>query len=165
MSEIEVTDFDGVISNYDRHASEIRFNPAFTSLIKGDRVAIATNQGGCALHSSVSHAYPSPAFVAQRLIAGVAMLQRHGVNVSHIYACVYHSKASRELIVAAARDLRQWLSEAKIPHTIYTTERARKPNPFMLRAARATVYYGDSPEDKLAADAAGVRFVLVKRFL
>jgi phosphoglycolate phosphatase-like HAD superfamily hydrolase len=47
---------------------------------------------------------------------------------------------------------------------VYTAEAARKPNPLMLRTAGATIYYGDSLEDSVAAVNAGIPFVAVPRF-
>ena len=48
--------------------------------------------------------------------------------------------------------------------SIFTTARSRKPEPYMLGLTKIEAYYGDSPEDRQAAEAAGIPFVSVPRF-
>ena len=110
--------------------------------------------------------YPTPHQVARRLAFGCAFLAQSGYPVAAIYISAYHPRAADSDIKLVAQRLRNELSvNAAPPATVYTTERARKPNSFMLRVAGATVYYGDSPEDAQAAEAAGIPFVAVPRFM
>ena len=108
--------------------------------------------------------YPTPQQVAQRLNAGRNFLTRNGYPVAAVLVSAYHPKAAAD-IQRAAQDLRELLALFAPAWRVYTTERSRKPHPLMLRAAHATAYYGDSPEDAQAALAAGVPFVAVPRFL
>ena len=157
-------DFDGVVANYGNHTTETRFNDALLALLPPERqpVAIITNQGGMALHASAPERYPAPERVAMRLLAGIGWLEARGYRVQMVLISAYHPRADRQMIERAAAQLRREL--VLVPRTVYTTERARKPHPLMLRAAGATCYYGDSPEDEQAARAAGVPFVRVPRF-
>ena len=109
--------------------------------------------------------YPTPLQVAQRLNAGRNFLARNGYPVAAILISAYHPKADAADIQRAAQDLRELLALFAPAWRVYTTERSRKPHALMLKAAGATCYYGDSPEDAQAALAAGVPFVAVPRFL
>lgn len=157
-------DFDGVVANYGNHTTETRFNDGLLALLPPARqpVAIVTNQGGMALHAGAPERYPAPERVAMRLLAGIGWLEARGYRVQMVLISAYHPRAARPEIERAAAKLRRELVLA--PRTVYTTARSRKPSPLMLRVARASVYYGDSPEDEDAALAAGIQFVRVPRF-
>lgn len=161
-------DVDGTILNYDGHASgDTRYNLGLLPLVQsvGTRmVAIVTNQGGMAF-SRTNHKYPTPLRVGQRINEACTFMRRNGFSVMAVHVSCYHPKAETADIEWAARKLRGFLALLPCDYTVYTTERARKPHPLMLRAAGATIYYGDSPEDGQAANAAGVPFVEVPRFL
>ena len=158
-------DFDGVIANYGDHVSQTRYNVDLLSLLPGQQpVAICSNQGGMVFSRHNPERYPSPLRVAQRLLGGCNFLRRNGYPVQAIYISAFHPKAAADEIQYAARSLRDLVSVIAPVWRVYTTERARKPHPLMLRAAGATVYYGDSPEDAQAAQAAGIPFVAVPRF-
>lgn len=166
-------DFDGVVANYANHTTETRFNNALLDILPPppQRVAIVTNQGGMALHASEPDKYPSPERVALRLTEGVRWLKINGYTVDLILVSAYHPDAARTAIARAAEKLRTQMQMLPMtlrqvaPRTIvYTTKPSRKPSPFMLRVAPADVYYGDSPEDEQAAQAAGALFVRVPRF-
>lgn len=170
MTIFPAFDMDGTILNYSAHNTETRFNTALPALLNGWRgpCAILTNQGGIAFHTANPGRYPSPLFVAQRISAAGRYLNSLGCHTRIILASCWHPKASETMIQSAAQHLRDALTDTipqNVAHTVYTTERARKPNPFMLRVARSTVYFGDSPEDEAAAQAAGIQFVHVERFL
>lgn len=157
-------DFDGVIANYGNHATETRFNTDLLRLLppRPRRVVIVSNQGGMAFHAVSPERYPSPERVAMRLLAGIGWLEARGYKVARVLVSAYHPRAERRTIERAAALLRREL--ALVPRTVYTTAKSRKPSPFMLKAARASIYYGDSPEDEQAARAAGIKFVHVSRF-
>ena len=160
-------DFDGVIANYGDHTTTTRINTGLLALLPRERqpVAICTNQGGMAFSRHNPAKYPTPQRVALRLNAGCNFLARNGYPVAAVLVSAYHPKADAADIQRAAQDLRELLALFAPAWRVYTTERARKPHPLMLRAAGATCYYGDSPEDQQAAQAAGVPFVAVPRFV
>jgi phosphoglycolate phosphatase-like HAD superfamily hydrolase len=160
-------DLDGTILNYGSHTTEIRINHALLSLLprQRQRVAILTNQGGVAFSRINPAKYPSPEQVGRRLDVACTFLDEHGYQTVAIYASCYHPRAQAVDVQWAAASLRGEIASLVPSWRVYTTERARKPHPLMLRAAGATVYYGDSPEDGQAANAAGVPFVEVPRFL
>ncbi len=160
-------DFDGVVANYNDHTTTIRINTGLLALLPRQRqpIAICTNQGGMAFSRLNPAKYPTPLQVAQRLNAGCNFLARNGYPVAAILISAHHPKADAAAIQSVAQELRELLDVFAPAWRVYTTERARKPHPLMLRAAHATAYYGDSPEDAQAAEAAGVPFVEVPRFL
>lgn len=160
-------DFDGVVANYGDHTTQLRLNDGLFALLprRNQPVAIVSNQGGMALHPTNSAKYPSPQRVAHRLQLGCHFLLKNGYPVAQILVAAYHPKATDEQVQRAARELRAALRTFRWDWSVYTTERARKPHPLMLRACGATVFYGDSPEDGEAAVAAGIPFVSVPRFL
>lgn len=160
-------DFDGVVANYGDHINETRFNPALPGILPpGAPVVIVTNQGGMALSRRRPEKYPVPAQVGHRLLAGCEFLAQHGHRVEGVYVSAYHPEAFAAAIQAAAKKLRNSLRRLDgVAWRVYTTPESRKPSPFMLRRAGATCYYGDSPEDAQAAEAAGITFVFVQRFL
>jgi hypothetical protein len=90
-----------------------------------------------------------------------------GIVIGAIRVCVYHPAAPRCAIESAAQQVRNWLAECGLLDisVVYTTARARKPAPLMLRSVGATSYYGDDDCDEQAALAAGIEFHRVERFL
>lgn len=162
-------DLDGTILNYNGHTIAIRYNYALINLLRQttviNTVAILTNQGGMAFSRQNPARYPTPERVAMRIYSASQFLQNNGWSVAVVMASCYHPRAQAVDVQWAAATLRTYLAAFGVPRwRVYTTERARKPNPLMLRAAGATMYFGDSDEDEAAAKAAGVRFVRVKRF-
>lgn len=158
-------DLDGTILNYHNHAAETRINLGLLALLPAGApgtVVIVTNQGGMAFHRVNPAKYPSPAQVADRLWTAAVYLGGRGYPVQSILVSCYHPRAERADVQRAARQLRREYAQPGI--RIFTTARARKPRPYLLRLAGATCYYGDSPEDAVAAQAAGVPFVRVERF-
>lgn len=139
-------DLDGTILNYGGHASETRINPALLALLPAPGpVVIVTNQGGMAFHRVNPARYPAPAQVADRLWTAAVYLGSRGYPVQAILVSCYHPRAERADVQRAARRLRREYAQDGI--RIFTTARARKPRPYLLRLAGASVYYGDSPED------------------
>lgn len=159
-------DFDGVVANYGGHATETRYNPALADILPHQRqpVAIVTNQGGLAFHRLNPARYPSPEHVARRLAGGIRYLAALGYPVAVLLISAYHPKAAPQAIQYAAHRLRLAMPGVRTWH-VYSTPESRKPSPFMLLRARASIYYGDSPEDAQAAAAAGIPFVAVTRFM
>jgi len=164
-------DLDGTVLNYNHHAQETRVNPRIMDLLpkgcaprfaEGRPVVIVTNQGGMAFHRANPAKYPSPAQVADRLWTAAVYLSSRGYPVQAILVSCYHPRAERAEVLRAARQLRREYAQDGI--RIFTTARARKPRPYLLRLAGATCYYGDSPEDAVAAEAAKIPFVQVARF-
>ena len=159
-------DFDGVVANYGDHITRTEFNAALPALLPRPprRVVIVTNQGGMALHAHAPEKYPSPERVADRLRAGVTWLKARGYEVDSVFVSAYHPRADPKDVLSAAQRLRARFEPAQPKLIVYTDAHSRKPSPFMLQVAGATVYYGDSPEDEQAARAAGIEFVSVPRF-
>lgn len=162
-------DFDGVVGNYANHTTEMRFNPHLPAMLPSVvLVAIISNQGGVNFSQQDPTKYPTAETVARRFAAGVEFLGEHRLYVAEIHVSVFHPRASLARIAATARRLRRALEQqpalSDVALHIYCSERARKPQPWMLRRAGVSVYYGDSPEDEDAAEAAGVPFVHVPRF-
>lgn len=161
-------DLDGTVLNYSNHVSDLRINPALVALLPANSqpVAIISNQGGAVFSRSDPAKYPSPARITERLGHAVEFLAAAGYPVAAIHISVYHPKAQHSDIINTAIMLRKILS-SRLPRMqahVYIGTSSRKPGTFMLRAAGATAYYGDSPEDRQAADAAGIPFVYVERF-
>ncbi len=161
-------DMDGTILNYGSHTTETRSNYSLLPMLPlrgAARVAILTNQGGMAFSRYNPAKYPTPERVAERIYAAVRFLREAGYPVEIIMASCYHPRAEHVAIQSAAAKLRSYMPQfgAEL-WRVYTAERARKPHPLMLKAAGATIYYGDSPEDAAAAANAGIPFVAVPRF-
>ena len=134
-------------------------------------VAIVTNQGGLpwfvmGVTRQDGRPYPAPAQFLNRLSVAVNALSDSGIRVAAVRVCVYHPRADATAIQRAALEVRAGTQRAARTGDwhVYTTARARKPEPLMLRSVGATEYWGDSPEDEGAARAAGVPFMPVERF-
>lgn len=158
-------DLDGTLLNFGNHLSECRVNvDLIRSLPPYERVIIITNQGGMAFSETNPDKYPMPWIVRERLFqARWQLLTRGLIRVPWILVSAYHPRADERVIQRVARELRN-LAEP-MPVTVFTTARSRKPEPYMLKRAGISVYYGDSPEDAEAAKNAGIKFVAVDRFL
>ena len=136
------------------------------------QVAIATNQGGLpwfvlGATRQDGRPYPSPAQFLNRLAVVNGVLRGYGITVAAVRVCVYHPRAEAAAIQRAAAEVREGMARSILVDDwrVYTTARARKPQPLMLRSVGASEYWGDSDEDEGAARAAGVPFVRVERFL
>lgn len=152
---LSAADLDGTIVSYGDGSP--RFNEAFALLLAnaGDKVInIITNQGGLVFNLRTA------AQVAKRLRLATEGLEMHGINVSGVYICTAHPKASAEKCEAAAAQLRKLMPTAHV----YGDNRYRKPSALMLIEANALKYYGDSQEDEQAAMGAGIPFALIERF-
>lgn len=152
---LSAADLDGTIISYGD--GSLRFNDSFTrSLIAaGDKaINIVTNQGGLVFNLRTA------AQVDERLRVATEGLAMHGINVSGVYICTAHPKASAEKCETAAAQLRELMPTAHV----YSDSRYRKPSALMLIKANASKYYGDSQEDEQAAMGAGIPFALIERF-
>jgi hypothetical protein len=159
-------DLDGTILNYGDHTTQLRVNLALLDRLPGPQpVSILTNQGGMCFSKASPAKYPTPLTVAARLETARDFLSRAGYTVAIIHVSAWHPRGDSAEIQRVAAELRRYLPVLAGAWHVYTTERARKPFPLMLRAAGATVYYGDSTEDTQAAVEAGIPFVSVPRFL
>lgn len=157
-------DIDGTLLGYSGSPTVNR--PLILSLSTQTRqVSLVTIQGGLPfgiLNSAGK--YPRPEDFYHRLCNLQQALFEYNIHLAMLRVCIYHPKAPSNAIHNAASQLRNLLSVFCVDWKVYTTERARKPNPFMLRSVGASVYYGDSDEDEQAALAAGIEFVKVERF-
>ena len=139
------------------------------------RAAFLTNQGGICFGVMGSLRknglpYPTPKQFYVRLGVAISALAQRRINVDAVRVSCWHPAAQTQPEVAAAvqkaaQEVRGLLAPLHwVEWCVYTTARARKPEPLMLRSVGATEYWGDSPEDGGAARAAGVPFVKVDRF-
>lgn len=134
---------------------------------QGALCALITNQAGICFHAQAPGRFPAPFAVAMKIGAAATFLTDHGYPVRLVLVSCWHPTANPATIAHAAAQLRQHLprgERAPWPWHVYTTARARKPQPYMLIAARCVRYYGDAPEDHKAAQAAGIPFTLVPRW-
>ncbi len=175
-------DLDGTLLDYSPEGPTPRINHALMArlAVRGVReVAILTNQGGLCFgvlgyKRKDGKPYPTPAQFYMRLAIARNALAMHGIAVSAVRVSCWHKAAAQPEIAAAvqlaARQVRECLAKHRVQFhsdvdwTLYTTARARKPQPLMLHSVGATEYWGDSDEDEGAARAAGVPFVHVDRF-
>jgi len=141
----------------------------FDANTTGNRfVSIVTNQGGLPfgmrrLAAIDGRPYPHPTIFVVRLFAVVTALARYDLKVDSIRVCLYHPRANADDVERVAQVLRPMLSFFENT-VVYTTAKARKPSPLMLKSVGATCYYGDSDEDAAAAQAASIPFYRVTRF-
>jgi len=166
-------DIDGTLLGYDSYGDNVpTVNLPLIRELAGvtRQVAIVTNQGGLpwgVLGSARKDGqrYPVPEYFYRRYFHLMETLHDHDIFVVALRVSCYHPKAPVAAIEKAAAQVRTLFSQHLFDWHIYTTERARKPNPFMLNSVGATCYYGDSDEDEQAAKAAGIPFVRVERFI
>ena len=175
-------DLDGTLLDYSPEGPAPKINRALLTLLARQRVrsvAICTNQGGLCFGVLGSvrkdgRGYPTPPQFVARLRFAVLALAAYGISVPHVRVSCWHKAAATQPDVAAAvqraAQLVRWelpykLAQFDLDWRVYTTERARKPAPLMLRSVGATCYYGDSDEDAQAAANAGIQFHYVERLL
>ena len=164
-------DLDGTLLDYSPDGPTPRVNRAVIAALQArgvTAVAILTNQGGLCFGvlgklRRDGRPYPTPEQFAVRLRAAIAALTDAGIAVACVHVSLWHDYAPEDALALAAIQVESVYYGG--PVMVYTTARARKPQPFMLYSARATEYWGDSPEDAEAARNAGVPFVHVERFL
>ena len=167
-------DLDGTLLDYSPEGERPAVNWAVIRALAARgvcKVAIVTNQGGLPwfvmdVLRKDGRPYPSPAQFLNRLAVAVDALSRYGIKVDDVRVSCYHPRADEAAIQRTATEVRAGIQRAAVAGNwrVYTTARARKPQPLMLRSVGATEYWGDSPEDGGAARAAGVPFVKVDRF-
>lgn len=155
-------DIDGTLLDYGSHGATRINTDLVASLPRGVDIVLVTNQGGLPF-GLTNHRFPSVRQFVERLATIYRYMAACRKPFSAVYVCVYHPLASPQAIQSVAHQVRGHI--AIYPRwRVYATSRARKPSPLMLRAAGATIYYGDSPEDAKAALAASIPFVPVCRF-
>lgn len=162
-------DIDGTLLDY-KYSTPGEVNQEIIKSIKPGPIALVSNQGGLAMGiegklREDGRPYPTPNIFAERFATLVRELSKAGIEIARVRVCVYHPRASRESIQRAALEVRGILRASCKDVIVYTSERARKPSPWMLRSVGAWMYYGDSEEDEEAAKAARVHFVRVRRFM
>lgn len=134
-------------------------------LMRGDSIAIISNQGGVPFALNGATNMPMPEDIAVRLRALTDYLAGKGVHISGIYVCAFHERARADRVVEASRKIVSACADLGITNIVsYMSVHARKPDPFMITTSGVEVYFGDSSEDEQAAAAAGIEFVRVERF-
>ena len=167
-------DLDGTLLDYSPEGTRptVNWRVGRDLLRRGcHQVAIVTNQGGLpwfvlGATRQDGRPYPSPTQFLSRLSVAVNALSYSGIRVAAVRVCVYHPRAEARAIQRAAAEVREGMTRSILADDwrVYTTARARKPQPLMLRSVGATEYWGDSDEDEGAARTAGIPFVRVERF-
>lgn len=160
------TDLDGTLISYSS-GSAPAFNHALAAQWKAEgvaEIAIATNQGGI-LFADGKNKFPTAEIVASRIIFAAVELSKYNIKISKMIISVYHPKFKHGQISADLISRPLLNAKKEIPSMqIETGEQWRKPSPKMLQAIKATNCYGDSDEDKAAAEAANIPFHKVERF-
>lgn len=167
-------DFDGTVANYGGGPFQLN-RPLIRSIWQAQPLmlpdcAICTNQGGLVWGVLNRRRYgdpgkfPTPESFVRRIDLAQQKMPLHGLRLDELRLCVYHPKAPESLIKTTAQQVRDLLRGAPFAWTVHETPAARKPAALMLRAVRATIYYGDSDEDEAAARNAGIPFMRVARF-
>lgn len=169
MSDLIGVDIDGTIANYAfMHDGQTHINHDLAEHLRGSRVALISNQGGLAfglrgLVAKDGIKYPSPTDFYYRFVEIALRLQvQYNIRVESLWAAVHHRSANPTDIATVARFLRNRLGH--YPCYVFTRAESRKPSPMMLNCAGVYCYYGDSPEDVIAAQKAGIPYVLEPRF-
>ena len=162
-------DLDGTILNYGGHASgEIRINVARLTWLAAQEggIAILSNQGGVNFHDANPAKYPSVEQIVARVVAVQKTMRRLDCGrLTRVRMATYHPNADPLRCIAVAKKLELALSEQISARIEVSGEPGwRKPQPGMFDGLRLAAYVGDSDEDGLAADAAGVKFLKVERF-
>lgn len=167
-------DLDGTLLDYSPAGSVTHINAAVLDALTARgvrRVAIVTNQGGLPFgvlgaRRKTGEPYPTPEQFLARLAAAIAALRARDIRVVAVAVCTYHPNALTIAIEDAAVGVEIGLYAllASSRWQVFTTADARKPAPLMLEWIGASEFWGDSDEDRQAAQAAGVPFVHVDRF-
>lgn len=166
-------DIDGTLLDYDYIPGEQpKVNWSLISSFAGETISLVTNQGGLVFGTMDAKRkdgrnYPKPLDFIKRVSALLHALRKMNIEVHRIHVCVYHPKATAEIIDQVVSELDS-IIENSCPDLlliIWRKESERKPSPFMLQVAGASSYYGDSDEDEQAATAAEIPFFRVDRFM
>lgn len=159
-------DIDGTILPYGAAKDDYRGNADLIHRLPpaaSTNIILVTNQAGI---NFIGDRYPTPAEVANRIHNALLFLGRHGYFPRYTNISVFHPRTPYSVIEISAKRLRRALHALNILNfSIYATEKSRKPQPYMLRHPMLETYYGDSDEDRAAADAAGIPFVRIERFV
>lgn len=168
------SDIDGTLLDYDYIPGQ---RPAINLPLirqireRTDILTLITNQGGLPWGEQGTvrkdgRRYPDPTDFMLRFVALDQALEAAGIRIAALQVCVFHPKATIEMVGQAGSRLAQLLHAypEQMNWMIRTGSEWRKPNPNMLNFVVATCYYGDSDEDEQAASAAGIEFVRVERF-
>lgn len=160
-------DLDGTLVRWSCSKPPFAFNSELvTAMIESGvrRVNIATNQGGMAFSNGVNK-FATPRNVFDKIDFAVNELLRHGIVVDMVCVSAFHPNADAKHIARVRDELKGLFEGFSAETRVSSLERHRKPNPSMLQMMGAENYIGDSESDKLAAEAAGIPFVMVDRFL
>lgn len=173
-----VADLDGTLLSWWAQANKkprMNWSLIGTMVKLGIRsLSIATNQGGLILgyagkQRSDGVAYPTPWMFRDRIYYLQEGLQQAGITLEGVRVSLYHpygmQVASRRQIKSCAERVRAHLKGLDTNSVVYTTMDSRKPSARMLLDLHAGMFYGDSDDDRGAAQNAGVFFIPVARFM
>jgi len=175
------SDVDGTLLPYMASLSNLRLNWSLigTMLKLGiRRLSIVTNQGGLIYGylgkiRSDGVEYPTPDVFGARMRYLQSTLAEAGITIGGIRVSLYHSYMDRvatsRQVESCADLVRNRIRGISDNCRVYTTQVARKPQPYMINSLKnqlgVNLFYGDSDDDRGAALGAGIHFVPVKRFL
>lgn len=157
-------DIDGTLLDHGHKPGEVNsVNHAILKMLKREYavhgINLISNQGG------IGMGFVGVDLFADRIRYLISEIEDHEMQAVSLQVSLYHTKADPDKLQQQARRLRDAIRDVPMPWIVYSTERARKPHPYMLRRANIAMYAGDSDEDLKAAEAAGAVFIHVDRFL
>ncbi len=152
-------DLDGTLVNYGDGNIVVNEELIDQFLKPGDEVVIVTNQGGVTL------GYRTARNFVDRLMAVDRALFHRGLRLGTTCVSVFHPKATLERVNYVAHEMYEQTTWAHMNVYVHRTPESRKPGGAMLTWDDMACYIGDSDEDEAAAEAAGVSFVRVPRFI
>lgn len=166
-------DFDGTLMNYLGQGGELhRVNHALLDQLRGRFVWVLTNQGGLPFGLSQNHmqgtyktTYPTPYTFFERLWMLYQVVPLYDITLLGISCCIYHPKADQKFMTLASDGLTVLALGFPLPVFVYNGADYRKPAPGMFWKLNLSAYYGDDETDKQAAEAAGVPFYPVERYM
>lgn len=164
-------DFDGTLVDYGFKSGEpVKANHKLLEQLRGKAITISTNQGGLgfglmnATRPGETRKYPTPQDFYDRFTAFLEVAKTYDITVDGLWVSLHHPRLE-ESTVDAVRDKLRAIYTLEVDLRLFVTGAFRKPSPRMLESAKITVYFGDSDEDRQAAEAAGVGFRQVVRYM
>jgi len=156
-------DLDGTLVSYGWDTNnEPIINHTLLQQLKDEGVTqidICTNQAG------IVFGYRSPeSFVKVIDWLSRVVYNDYRIEIDSVGVSLYHEKADMKRIGSVCGEFDGLFKLTDCPIYIWVDAESRKPNPDMLRISGCTEYWGDSPEDKQAALAAGKIYRQVERF-
>lgn len=175
MLDLLMFDIDGTLADQETGEllpdAEAVIN-ALRAMPQRPRVALITNQRGPAWRWATGDAkFPSSSAVAQRVVRVAQLVEANFVAVAIGDTRLVARAGVGEMLIGVARELLMALGGAGIEAAVTPGGGNAKPSPYLLLTAleefniapERAIYVGDRPEDRAAAEAAGVPFLPAER--